>query len=155
MNVTITRYSQETYPGGYDPDQGTPGILSIDGSDFACYTLELPWRDNDANFSRIPIGTYPAAYIHSPHFGRMLYQLENVSDRQNCEIHMGNFAGDTAKGYKSDVEGCTILGAHTGMLTPEGYAKPQLAVLDSVPTLDRFMAATQGQPLTFIYTDAA
>lgn len=37
-------------------DQGTMGLLMAPS--FSCYTLELPWRDNQRNISCIPESEY-------------------------------------------------------------------------------------------------
>ena len=49
-----------------------------------------------------------------------------------------------------------VLGALIGQLDPgPGFKGPQLAVLNSRPTVDAFMAATYGVPITVIFEDAA
>lgn len=155
MNVIITR----TPLGSFDPNEGTPGHLTIEGSDFTCCTLELPWRDNAPDLSRVPAATpYPGVVTrtNNPALAPEVYELQGVEGRDHVMIHNGNYAGDTTMGYRSDVEGCTILGSIFGMLDPgEGFKGPQLAVLNSKATLDAFMSATYGAPITVIYVDAA
>lgn len=154
MKVTITRFAT----GKFDPNQGTPGVLTIEGSSFTCSTLELPWRDNAADVSRIPIGTYRAKVVstNNPELLPEVYELDGVPDREFCMIHNGNYAGDKKMGFRSDVEGCTLLGAKLGLLDPGvGFNGPQLAVLNSRATVDAFMAATYGAPISVTYQDAA
>ena len=40
----------------YFPD-GTNGKLKCDG-EFICYTIELPWKNNEKRVSCIPVGKY-------------------------------------------------------------------------------------------------
>lgn len=88
-------------------DDGTKGNLSTDG--FACLTLELPWRDNTKGRSCIPCGEYVVTWGVSQRFGEC-YHVQSVPDRSSILIHAGNWAGDTGMGFKSDVEGCILLG---------------------------------------------
>lgn len=111
-------------------DQGTEGILAID--DFSCKTIELPWKNNHPNISCIPTGTYDVIIRQSPHFGK-IYWVRNVPNRHWVLMHPGNWAGDTSKGYKSNVEGCILLGMHSGVLAN------QRAVLNSRVAVKRFM----------------
>ena len=91
-------------------DQGTEGVFSVPDLSFACFCLELPWRDNRPNVSCIPPGLYPLAWSER----NAAYQVQNVPGRSGILIHAGNFAGDSTLGYKTDVEGCILLGMHMG-----------------------------------------
>ena len=133
-------------------DQGTPGRLVLEGG-FECASLELPWRDGKDNLSRIPVGSYKCKQRFSWHFVRFLYEVKDVPDRDNILLHQGNFAGDTTKGWKSDVEGCILLGSEIKEMIPEGFAKPQMAVINSKDTLAKFMAATKGEDLDLVVRD--
>ncbi len=120
-------------------DQGTLGILTYE--EFKCFTLELPWRDNQRNISCIPIGSYPTDIRISPRFGQV-YWVQEVPDRTFILIHSGNWAGDIKAGYKSHVNGCILLGKARGMLGN------QLAVLNSRITVKAFMRRIEFQPFT-------
>ena len=87
-------------------------------------TLELPWRDNRFNVSRIPAGIYEVRPRVSPKFGKC-FRLVGTEPRTEILIHAGNTAEDT--------EGCILVGSYFGML--EG--KP--AVLASRTTLAGFV----------------
>jgi hypothetical protein len=63
------------------------------------------------------------------------FRLLNVKGRTDILIHTGNFAGDTSKGYASDVEGCILIGLEKGELQ-NGRGKMQAAVLKSRPAMD-------------------
>ena len=134
-NVTLTRLQSS--------DQGTFGHLAVEGSPFTCVTGELPWRDNAPNLSRIPVGVYTCRESWSDHFQAMLYHVLNVPGRGSVEIHWGNWCGDIVKGYKSDVEGCILLGNALGELAPPDLT-PQKAVVGSKTTVLAFMAHLQG-----------
>lgn len=128
-------------------DQGTEGVLSLPCVGFACFSLELPWRDNRVDISCIPAGTYRGGPVHSPRFGRV-YGLHEVPGRTHILLHAGNLAGDVALGLESDVAGCILLGARRGIL------HGQRAVLASRRTVSRFQAALGGRPILLKITDA-
>lgn len=122
-------------------DTGTEGELTTLG--FACKTLELPWKDNKPNISCIPVGEYQAVMYNSPKFKRV-YCVQNVPGRKDILIHSGNFAGDTEKGFKSDVQGCILLGDLMGLI------KNQKAILKSRITLSDFMFHMNEKPFKLI-----
>lgn len=80
-------------------DDCTMGVLNYHG--FRCYTLEPPWLDNKKSVSCIPAGTYKARKHASPRFGNCI-AIDNVVDRSNILIHVGNFVSQT--------EGCILVG---------------------------------------------
>ena len=121
----------------YQGDSGVFGTIYLNSEEF--FSGELPWRDNAPDISHIPIGTYQCDFLLSPRFGINLYHIQNVPNRENCLIHMGNWCGDVKKGYRSDVEGCVILGNNMGIL--EG----QEAVLNSVTALTQFNKLLNGE----------
>lgn len=102
-------------------DDGTYGKL-IGPNGFECYTAELPWRDRDGDGKRdrgvscIRVGTYICRWTVSPTrknrdgSPEASYELQSVPDASGVRIHLGNFAGDKALGYVSDVEGCILPG---------------------------------------------
>lgn len=123
-------------------DQGTEGTLLIPSLGFSCFTLELPWRDNQSSISCIPTGQYDCRLRVSPRFRRELYQVRDVPNRSFVLIHSGNYAGDVSCGFKSHVEGCILLG------TQRGIMHGQRAVLCSKIAVMQFMAACEGHDLT-------
>ena len=127
-------------------DQGTKGLLLVNGS-FFCYTLELPWNDNIPNYSCIPPGKYKLER-HLFRGRRKCYHLLNVPNRKWILIHNGNVAGDPRKGYKTNVEGCILVGKHFGKL------HGQDAVLCSIPTLRRLIHVTQWSATEITIMDA-
>lgn len=99
----------------------TLGRLAIDG--FQCFTLELPWRNNIANISCVPEGTYTFFKRNSPTNGRVL-ELKNVKDRTFIQIHAGNFTSHT--------EGCILVGNDIKFLDDDSIPD----VVNSKHTLD-------------------
>lgn len=136
MKLTLKRFTTS--------DQGTFGKLYLNDA-FVCYTGELPEKagnpsvPNERRTDCIPRGTYDCAMRPSAKFGRA-YEVKNVPNRTAILIHAGNMCGDISKGFKSDVEGCIILGTNIGKL----YG--QDAVLNSRQALDRLKLLTSGKP---------
>ena len=107
--LTLTRKLQS--------DHGTFGRLhsSQSGPGLSLYTAELPWRGNRRGVSRIPAGLYRCAPYSSPKFPNV-FEILDVPGREAILIHAGNWAGDVSKGYRSDVEGCVLVGMEAGQL---------------------------------------
>ena len=99
--VTIVRESSAV--------DGTRGTAFIDGVEF-CKSLELNYYDNLPYYSCIPKGTYQVTYNYSPAFRRNLYLVLDVPNRTGIRIHPASYAGDTRRGYLSDLLGCIALG---------------------------------------------
>lgn len=83
-----------------EDDFQTIGELQVDNG-FTCKTLELPWRDNQRRISRIPEGNYIAIPHISPRFGNSIW-IQNVPNRSEILIHLGNYHRDTL--------GCILVG---------------------------------------------
>jgi len=81
-------------------DNSTIGRLIIDGKDIG-RSLELPWKNNQSNISRIPEGSYPG-FIRSDGKRGWRIQLKGVPDREFVQIHVGN--------YQRQIEGCILVG---------------------------------------------
>jgi hypothetical protein len=118
-------------------DAGTFGRITADG--LVLYTGELPDRDNAANVSCIPAGTYTCSYTYSPRFRRLMYGIEPVPGRAGVRIHSANFMGDSAKGLRCQLNGCIALGERLGKM--DG----QKAVLLSAPAVRRFVDLMAGE----------
>lgn len=112
-------------------DEGTFGHLCTGGGMYT--TAELPWRGNKTDISCIPTGVYkvtkrkPTAKFSYDH-----WLVEDVRHRTDVLIHIGNYAGDVSKGFKSDVKGCIVVGTQHGVLSNQG------AVLCSKDALSKF-----------------
>jgi hypothetical protein len=115
-------------------DQGTFGKFGN------FFTGELPWRDNVHGISCIPPGVYPTVWEFSPKHNCNKYHVCNVPGRDMIEIHSGNFCGDITKGYKTDVEGCILLGNSMSIIGN------QKIVSDSKRAVKSFEDTMQGEP---------
>ncbi|RZS93417.1 hypothetical protein EV197_1995 [Aquimarina brevivitae] len=78
----------------------TLGYLIAD-DEVLCYSLELPWKDNQNNISCIPEGTYDGILRYDKTDGWRI-QLKDVPNRTGVQIHMGN--------YTSQIKGCILVG---------------------------------------------
>ena len=139
MKTLILQRDKETQYS----DLGTKGTISENGIKI-CDTLELHEENNKKRESHIPVGKYLCKIVNSPKFGKV-YEITNVPNRGNILIHSGNFAGDTDKGYKSDVLGCVELGNGYGVIE---YApgKKQFGILKSKLTFKLFMQYMKDLP---------
>ena len=132
MNIYLTRVTTN--------DQGTRGLLHL--ANFHCCTLELPWKDNARKLSSIPVGKYRCQVKDSAKFGRT-YEVLGVPDRSDILFHSGNWAGVAPK-YKTDTEGCILLGLKFGIL------EKQEAILSSRLTKKRFLIFMGDKPFDLI-----
>ena len=125
-------------------DVGTFSLFVVKGVAF--FTAELPWRNNYKNISCIPSGSYQCEITDSPKFGRV-YKIKDVPDRTDILIHPGNWAGDIRKGYRSDSDGCVLLGKRIVSI----YT--QKAVASSKAALEEFQALLKNEPFTLVISD--
>jgi hypothetical protein len=77
--------------------EGTQGALEWNGT-LVCYTIELPWLQNQRRISCIPEGEYVLQKRFSPKFKWHLH-LQNVPGRDFILIHPANDA-------KKELLGC-------------------------------------------------
>ena len=64
-----------------------------------CVTVELPWKDNREDISRIPAGTYKLKKrLSSPSFKYPHWDILDVPGRTDCKVHKANWA--------SQLKGC-------------------------------------------------
>lgn len=129
--------------------EGTFGKLFVDG-EFVCVTGELPRyagnKDipNEKRTDCIPEGEYQCSLRNSPKFGTT-YEVKDVPDRSYILIHKGNWCGEKPK-WKSDVEGCIIVGEKFG------YLANQKAVLSSSSAFKKFMGIMNGEDFKLTIT---
>lgn len=76
------------------------------------YTIELPWKNNQARVSCIPEGRYELVKRWSRKFHRHV-QVLDVPERKNILIHPANEALHELKGCIAPV--CLITGAGKGL----------------------------------------
>ncbi len=89
---------------------GTNGKLFINNV-FYCYTIELPWRNNQSNISCIPTGTFPLVKRTTKKRGPHLL-VKNVPNRTLILIHPANNALTQLQGCIAPVT--TLTGEGTG-----------------------------------------
>jgi hypothetical protein len=103
---------------------------------FECFTLELPWLNNQKQKSCIPKGNYIVAPRNSPKYGSHFY-VTNVANRDMILIHSGN--------YFTDILGCILVGSCLTDINKDGYKD----VVNSKVTLKKLAKiALQGFKLT-------
>lgn len=103
----------------YHPS-GTNGCLSTAGQ-LICYTIELPWRDNQTGISCIPEGTYHLVKRYSPKFHWHLH-LTDVPGREFILLHPANHA-------LRELKGCI---APVSLLTGPGMGLQSRLALDKL-----------------------
>lgn len=106
---------------------GTNGVLQWTRNDkeqIICYTIELPWLNNQHQVSCIPEGKYELQKRYSPKFGWHL-QLMNVKDRDLILVHPANDA-------EKELKGCI---APVSLLTEEGKGSESRVALGKITSL--------------------
>lgn len=111
---------------------------------FKYFGMELPWRNNENDISRIPAGMYFAKREKHKKYG-YVFRLFDVPKRQGVLFgHIGNYAGDVSKGFKSDSEGCLLAGQKHGFISRNKNA--QYATLSSGVVLKKLQPIIEKQP---------
>src|SRR5690606_14239255 len=87
---------------------GTNGTLTLNGQ-FVCFTIELPWKENQENVSCIPEGKYELKARYSPKFKNHL-QVLDVHERSLILIHPANHALEELQGCIAPVKQLTDIG---------------------------------------------
>ena len=82
----------------------TLGVI-LKGGKILCYTLELPWKDNQNDISCIPTGIYECKRFRNEKFPNT-FEITNVPNRTGILFH----SGVTHK----DILGCIITGRDVG-----------------------------------------
>lgn len=118
-------------------EDSTLGVLTVEGEDFRCFTLELPDKGNKSNISCIPSGTYEYFKRVSPSNGNVI-ELKNVVNRSNVQIHVGN--------YTSDILGCILVGKTIADINNDGIPD----VTSSGDTMKRLLSVVENTGLITI-----
>jgi hypothetical protein len=90
---------------------------------FSCFTIELPWKNNEDKVSCIPAGVYPLVWEFSQHFGRNLWEIKNVPQRDECKLHVANRV--------SELLGCAGLGDSIAMEAKGWYVTNSRATIEN------------------------
>jgi len=123
--IIITRTTNE--------DRQTLGVLKY--KNFTCFTLELPWKNNQNDVSCIPKGTYKVSKRNSLKYGQHLHILD-VPNRTFILIHSGN--------YYKQIQGCVLVGDSLTDLNKDGYKD----VTNSKKTLEKLLSILPNSNLT-------
>ena len=121
-DYTVTRIFQD--------ENSTIGVISAPKLAMPLAVLELPWRDNKPNVSRIPPGTFGYSKWVSPSFGYETIRLndDEVMPRFGVLFHRAN--------YHRQLEGCFAPGLDWRNWKGEGWG-----VKFSEKGLDALLAA--------------
>jgi hypothetical protein len=113
---------------------GTFGKLELSPEDWACYTVERPWKNNSPNISCIPEGVYRIFRSEYHRGGYPCFEVEGVAYRSLIKIHKAN--------WPTDVEGCIGVGREITALKKSGDIA--FAVSGSAITFSDFMGRMSG-----------
>lgn len=102
---------------------GTNGEILLE-KEHICYSIELPWRNNQQQVSCIPEGNYALKRRNSEHLGWHL-QLMDVPGRELILIHPANNA-------QKELKGCI---APVTLLTGDGQGNSSVAVFSKLKML--------------------
>ncbi|MGV3528067.1 MAG: DUF5675 family protein [Flavisolibacter sp.] len=91
--------------------EGTNGDLYMDGV-LQCFTIELPWLNNQRRISCIPEGRYRLEKRYSPKF-KLHIEVLDVKGRSGILIHPANDALKELKGCIAPVSQLTGAGRGT------------------------------------------
>ena len=108
--------------------EGTNGKLEVDGK-FICYTIELPWKDNQAGVSCIPEGKYFISKRYSAKFKWHL-EVKDVENRNYILFHPANYALTELHGCIAPV--LKLSGAGMGLQSKLAFEKLKALVYGSL-----------------------
>lgn len=81
---------------------GTWGVLTYPPASLSLRTMERAWIENKRMISCIPVGRYLVRATWSPRFGRKMYLVQGVPQRDGIRIHAANLP--------HELNGCIALG---------------------------------------------
>jgi hypothetical protein len=98
---------------------GTNGKLESDGK-FICYTIELPWKENETKVSCIPEGEYVIRKRYSRKYKWHL-EVMDVPSRKGILLHPANKAQSELKGCIAPVS--KLSGAGLGLMSRKAFVR--------------------------------
>ena len=115
--------------------EGTNGTLMCEGKKI-CYTIELPWRNNEKSVSCIPEGRY---FIRKRYSQKFKWHLEvvDVNNRSYILFHPANNALQELNGCIAPVT--KLSGPGLGLMSRKAFEKLKTfvyAVLDSKESVE-------------------
>ena len=99
--------------------EGTNGKLESDGK-FICYTIELPWKENETKVSCIPEGEYVIRKRYSRKYKWHL-EVMDVPSRKGILLHPANNAQSELKGCIAPVS--KLSGAGLGLMSRKAFVR--------------------------------
>jgi hypothetical protein len=114
---------------------GHGGIWNGSKYVFKFVTLELAWKDNKRNISRIPSGEFESVAVPRTSNGEYAILLMNVIDRSEIMIHAGNF--------HTDIRGCILVGKEFKDLNADGQEDVTESKLTMLELKKRFPIGTR------------
>jgi hypothetical protein len=124
--------------------EGTQGILEWNGT-IVCYTIELPWLENQRRISCVPEGEYVLQKRFSPKFQWHLH-LKNVPGRDLILIHPANDAEKELLGCIAPVTQHTGIGK--GSLSRKAFTKLKTIVYIAFQRNEEVKISIQSNPST-------
>ena len=85
----------------------TAGEVFVNGKHL-CWSMELPWRDNQHDISCIPPGTYALSQHFRTIGGLATLHLEHVPARAGILIHVAN--------WPHEINGCIAVGVQRNII---------------------------------------
>lgn len=119
MELTLSRV--------YHPE-GVNGDL-FNGAELICYTIELPFKDNQLGISCIPEGRYELKKRYSAKYQWHLH-LQDVPGRSLILIHPANVAAKELKGCIAPVT--TLAGSGRGHSSRSAFRKLNAIVFEAL-----------------------
>jgi hypothetical protein len=111
----------------YFPD-GTNGKLECDGK-LICYTIELPWKNNEKRVSCIPEGKYFIRKRYSPKL-KWHIEIVDVENRSLILFHPANNALQELNGCIAPVT--KLSGSGLGLLSRKAFEKLKKLVYEAI-----------------------
>lgn len=111
----------------------TKGELTLKSNTWTCFTLELPWKNNENGISCIPDGLYEFEKVPaSEHIPYEHVLIKDVPGRDGIKIHIANFAA----GKLVQLKGCTTVAEKLVDINHDGIED----AFNSKVTFDKFMS---------------
>lgn len=127
----------------YFPD-GTNGTLVYEGK-FICYTIELPWKQNETRVSCIPEGKYFISKRYSTKF-KWHMEIVDVKNRSLILFHPANNALRELNGCIAPVT--KISGPGLGLMSRKAFTKLKNLVYSALDREESVVLIVQSGFLT-------
>lgn len=117
FGMFVSSHAQQVFKVNIDRKMATNactmGYMSVNDKAMF-YTLELPWKDNQNKISCIPAGTFNGI-LRYDHSDKWRIELQNVPNRGNVQIHIGNYTKNTLGcilvGDNANTNACSVTGS--------------------------------------------